>query len=80
MEVQLKVSEDMIVTTMRHLDEMHTLVVDFYWRVLEAHDCFLGEPPLAYFHTLREAMVVIKFNYLHLLTDRVHLLMLGEMY
>jgi len=78
--VQLKVSEDMIVTTMRHIDEMHTFVVDCYWRVSGAHDSFLGEPPLAYFHKLREAMVVMKFNYLHLLSDRVHLLMLGEMY
>ena len=78
--MQLKVSEDMIVTTMRHIDEMHTFVVDCYWRVAGAHDSFLGEPPLAYFHTLREAMVVMKFNYLHLLTDRVHLLKLGEMY
>jgi len=32
------------------------------------------------FHILREAVVVIKYNYLHLLYDIDHLLMLGEMY
>jgi chromosome segregation ATPase len=39
-----------------------------------------GEPPLVDFHALREAVVVMKSNYLHLLSDRDHLLMLGEMY
>ena len=29
---QLKVHEDMIMATMRHLDDTHTLVVDFCWR------------------------------------------------
>jgi hypothetical protein len=29
---QLKVCEDMIVAAMRHLDDTHTLVVDFCWR------------------------------------------------
>jgi hypothetical protein len=32
------------------------------------------------FHMLREAVVVIKYNYLHLLSDRDHIPMLGEMY
>ena len=39
-----------------------------------------GEPPLGDFHVLIEAMVLMKSNYLHLLFDRDHLLMLGEMY
>jgi hypothetical protein len=39
-----------------------------------------GEPPLAYFRALIEAFVVMNYNYLHIIFDRNHLIMLGEMY
>jgi hypothetical protein len=77
---QLKVSENMIVTSMRHRGDTHTLVANYYWRASRAHNSLGGEPPLADFQMLREAVVVIKSNYLHLLSDRDHLLMLREMY
>jgi hypothetical protein len=38
LEGKLKVSEDMIMTTIRHIDNMHKLVADCYWRDLGAHD------------------------------------------
>ena len=77
---QLKVSEDKIVTTMRHFYETHTLVADYCWKASRSRDSLGGEPPLADFQALREEMVVMKSNYLHLLSDRDHLLMFGEMY
>jgi hypothetical protein len=77
---KLKVSEDMIVAAIKHFEDTHTLVADCCWRASGSHDSLGGEPPLVDFQALREAVVVMKSNYLHLLSDRDHLLMLGEMY
>jgi hypothetical protein len=35
---QLRVSEDMIMTATRCIDDTHALVVDYCWRALMAHD------------------------------------------
>jgi hypothetical protein len=77
---QLKVSEDMIVAAIKHFEDTHTLVADCCWKAPRTHDEFGGELSLAKFQALREALVVMKTNYLHLLSDRDHLLTLDEMY
>jgi hypothetical protein len=50
------------------------------WRASRSHDSLGGEPPLTDFKVLREAVEVMKSNYLHLLSNRDHILILGEMY
>jgi len=55
-------------------------MTDCCWRASGAHYSLGGEPPIADFQTLREEVVVINSNYLHLLSNRDHLLILGDMY
>lgn len=50
------------------------------WKALGNHDGFEGVPSLANLRELKEALAVVKSNYLHLLVDRYHLLTLGEIY
>jgi hypothetical protein len=64
----------------KHFEGTHTLVADYCWKAPRTHDEFGGELSLAKFQALREALVVMKNNYLHLLSDRDHLLTLDEMY
>jgi hypothetical protein len=77
---QLNVRKDMIVEAMRHLDDTHTLVVDFCWRATMAQDSLGGDLFVVDFITLKEAMVVTRSNYLHLLVDRDYLLTVGGVY
>jgi hypothetical protein len=76
----LKVREDKIVVAMRHLDDTHTLVDDFCWRATMAQDSLGGDLSLAGFISLKEAMVVTRSNYLHLLADKDYLLAVGGVY
>jgi hypothetical protein len=77
---KLKIHEDMIVAAMRHLDDTHTLVVDFCWRATMVQEILGGYISLMDFITLKEAMVVTRCNYPHLLVDRDYLLAVGGMY
>jgi hypothetical protein len=77
---QLKVHEDMIVAAMRHLDDTHTLVADFCWTTTMVQDNLGGDLSLVDFITLKEAMVVTRSNYLHLLADRDYLLAVSGVY
>jgi hypothetical protein len=77
---KLKVSEDMIIAAIKHFDDTHKLMANCCWRAPGTHKNFEGELSLADFQALREALVVMKSNYLHLLSDRDHLLMLDEIY
>jgi len=65
---------------MKYFNVTQALVVDSCWRDAVTHDNLGGKPSPTYFEVLREALVVMKSNYLHLLYDRYHLLMLDEMY
>ena len=76
---QLKVCKDMIMASMKHLDDTHTLVDDFCWRATMAQDN-LGDISLADFISLKEAMVVTRSNYLHLLAYRDYLLAVSGVY
>jgi hypothetical protein len=77
---QLKAREDMIVATMRHLDDTHALVAEYCWRATVTHDGLGGEFSTTDFQILREAVAVMRSNYQHLLMDRDYLLVIGEMY
>jgi hypothetical protein len=80
LEGKLKVREDMIVTTMRHLDDTHALVAENCWRATMAQDSLGGEFSITNFQTVREGVTMMKSNYQHLLMDRDYLLVIGEMY
>ena len=79
---QLKVSEDTIIATRKHFDETHNLIENWCSKEepLGTHKEFEGELSLVDFQVLREALVVMKSNYLHLLSDRDRILMLDDIY
>jgi hypothetical protein len=76
---QLRVTEDMIMTTTRS-DDMHTLMADYYWRASVTHGSSDEGFSMVDFHTLRERVFVMRIDYQQLLTDRDYLLRMGEMY
>lgn len=76
----MKLNEDMIIAAINHFDDTLKLMANYCWRILRTHKNLEGEFSLADFQALREALVVMKSNYLHLLLDRDHLLMLDEIY
>jgi hypothetical protein len=80
LEGKLKAREDMIVASMRHLDDTHALVADYCWRATVTHDGLGGEFSTMDFQILREAVAVMRSNYQHILMDRYYLLAIGEMY
>ena len=73
-------NEDMIVVAMRHLNDAHTLVDDCCCRATMAQDNLGGDLYLADFISLKEAMVVTRSNYLHLLADNDYILAVGGVY
>jgi hypothetical protein len=77
---QLRVREDMIMTTIRHIDDTHALVAEYCWRASMAHGSPDGELALDDFQTLRERVTVMRTDYQQLLMDRDYLLEVGEMY
>jgi hypothetical protein len=77
---QLRVSEDMIMATTRHIDDMHALMVDCCWRASMTHDSSDEAFSIDEFHTLLERMSVMRTDFQQLLTDRDYLLGIGEMY
>jgi len=64
----------------RHYDDTQALLADYCWRNAVIPNSLGGELSLVDFQTLQEALVEMKSNYLHLLSDRDHLLMLVEIY
>lgn len=79
-EDQLNMNVDKIRAATRHYDDTLVLVTEYYWRSAAAHDSLGGEPSLADFQTLKKTLVEMKSKYLHLLSDRDHLLVLAEIY
>lgn len=77
---QLKVNEDTIIAAINHFDDTHKLMEKCCWRSSGIHKNLKGEFSLAEFQVLGETLVVMKSNYLHLLFDRDHPLMLDEIY
>jgi len=77
---QLKVNEDMIIAALTHFDNTHRLMVDYCWKAQGRHKGIEGELSLVDLQVLKEALVVMKSNYVHLISDRDHLLNLDEIY
>jgi hypothetical protein len=77
---QWTVSEDMIISTTRRIDDTHALVADCCWRASMAHDSSDEGFPMDDFHTLRERVTMMRANYQQLLLDRYYLLEVGELY
>jgi hypothetical protein len=70
----------MIVVAIRHINDTHAIVAEYYWRATMAHDSSDGEFAIADFQTLRERVTVMRTDYQQLLMDRDYLLEVGEMY
>jgi hypothetical protein len=70
----------MIVEAMRHLDDTHAFVDNYFWRATIEHDSLGGDFSITNFQTLREGVTVMNSNYQHLLMDRDYLLEIGDMY
>jgi hypothetical protein len=77
---QLRVREDMIMATIRHIDDTQDLVAKYCWRATMAHDSSYGEFAIEDFQTFRERVTVMRIDYQQLLMDRDYLLEVGEMY
>ncbi|GLJ46658.1 hypothetical protein SUGI_0983470 [Cryptomeria japonica] len=77
---QLKVNEDGIVAALSHHDEIHKLVENYIWMIqLERRQKGIeAVSSLDSLQMIKEGMGTIKTNYLHLLSDRDHLLNLVE--
>lgn len=74
------VREEMVEAALNHFDQVQKIMVRMCWRVLRHYDGSEEGPSLDDLHVLKEALVVVKTNYLHLLMDRDHLLALDEIY
>ena len=70
LEGQVRVDEGVVVASLTHFDHVHKMMAGLCWRALGNHNL----------HELKEALVVVKSNYLHLLVDRDHFITLGEIY
>jgi hypothetical protein len=77
---QMRVREDMIVENLRHIDDTHMLVVEYFWRAMMEHDSLYGDFSIEDFQTLKERVTMVRTNYQQLLIDRDYLLDIGEMY
>jgi hypothetical protein len=72
--------EEMIIAATGRIDDTHTLVADCCWRESMAHDSSDGGFSMDVFHTLRERMSMMRFDYQRLLTDKDYLWEVGDMY
>jgi hypothetical protein len=77
---QLRVSEAMIRAATRHIDDMHGVMEDYYWRALVAQVSSYGGFSMDDFHTLRKRVSMMRTDFQQLLTDRDYLLVMSEMY
>jgi len=71
---QLRVKEDMIMKSIRDIDDTHAMVAEYCWRTFMEHDSSDGEIFLDDFHTLRERVTVMRTDYQQLLLE------VGDMY
>jgi hypothetical protein len=60
---QLRVSEDMIMAATRCIDDTHALVAGYFWRSSMVHDSSDGGLVIDDFHTLKERVIVMRFDY-----------------
>jgi hypothetical protein len=77
---QLRVTETMIRAATRHIDEMHAVMADYYWRASVAQGSSDGGFSMDDFHTLQERVSMMRTDYQQLLTDKDYLLRVGDMY
>jgi hypothetical protein len=77
---KLRVSETMIREATRRIDDMHAVMVDYYWRASVEQGSSDGGFSMDDFHTLRERVYMMRTDYQQLLTDKDYLLRVGEMY
>lgn len=71
---QLKVSDDMIATALEHFDVARQMLATYGWSTPKTNEHSDSILFLAEFHALREAIGIMKQNYLQLLADRDYLL------
>jgi hypothetical protein len=60
---QLRVEEDMIMASIRHIDDKHALVAEYCWRATMAHDSSYGELAIDDLQTLRERVTLMRTDY-----------------
>jgi hypothetical protein len=60
---QLRVSETMIRAATRHIDDMHAVMADYYWRASVEQGSLDGGFSMDDFHTLRERVSVMRTDY-----------------
>jgi hypothetical protein len=77
---QLRVREDMIMATIRHIDDTYTMVAEYCWKAMMAQDSLDGDFSIEDFQTLKERVIVMRTNYQQLLLDRDYLLEVVKMY
>jgi hypothetical protein len=70
----------MIMAATRRIGDMHAVMADYYWRASVAHDSSDEGIAMDDFHTLREAVYVMRTDYHQLLADRDFLLRVGEIF
>jgi hypothetical protein len=70
----------MIRVATRRIDDMHTVMADYYWRALVAQGSSDGGFSMNDFHTLWERVSMMRTDYQQLLIDRDYLLGIGDMY
>ncbi|KAH9329864.1 hypothetical protein KI387_001972, partial [Taxus chinensis] len=79
---QLKVNEDGVVAALSHHDKMHKLIENHFWMVqLERRQKGIeAESSHDSLQEIKDGMGTMKTNYLHLHSNRDHLLNLAEVY
>jgi hypothetical protein len=78
----MKLSEEIIIVAIIIFDDTHKIMETCFWKEepLGTQKNFEGEISLADFQALKEALVVMKSNCVHLLSDKDRLLILDEIY
>jgi hypothetical protein len=71
---QLRVSEAMITTATRRIDDIHAVMVDYCWRASLAHGSSDVGFSMDDFQTLGGRVSMMRTDYQQLLTDRDYLL------
>jgi hypothetical protein len=77
---QLRSSEDMIMTSTRGIDDMHTLVADYCRRASVAHVSADEGFSMDDLHALKGRVSMMRIEYHHFLIDMDYLLRISEMY
>jgi hypothetical protein len=70
----------MFMASTRCTDDTHALVEDYCWKASMAHDSLDGGFSMDDFHTLRERVAMMRYDYHQLLMDKDYLLEVGKMY